>query len=174
MQGQRTERTSAPAAPVRGDAGGDHLHRRDGVLIGGMRTPGEGQIVQAVQFLGGQGRGGRREQDGAVAVGLHEEAAGLMRFAFEADRAVEVGPGVVEHRVVRRQADEFEAVQFRRVGGDGGRLHQPGRTGNPGPQVGPEFAVHGLQHGQVAHQFGHGVEPPGHVDDFKTGTLFWP
>ena len=66
-----------------GDARGDHFHRRDRFLVGRMRTPRERQGVQAVQFFGGQGRGGRHEEDRAVAVGLREDAAGLVGLALK-------------------------------------------------------------------------------------------
>ena len=102
-----------------------------------MRTPRERQGVQAVQFFGGQGRGGRHEEDRAVAVGLREDAAGLVGLALKPDGPVQIGAGHGKHLVVRGQADKLKAVQLLSIGGNGGCFDEPRRTGNPGPEVRP-------------------------------------
>ena len=72
-----------------------------------MRAAGVGQVVDLVQFLGGQRDRRRIEPDVALAVRLHQRA-GVAGVGFEMEGARGMG---VEHRVVAdllvgRQADD--------------------------------------------------------------------
>lgn len=94
-----------------------------------------------------------------------------MGLALKPDGPVQIGAGHGKHLVVRGQADKLKAVQLLGTGGNGGCFDEPRRTGNPGPEVRPQLPIHGFQHGQIAHEFGHGVEPPGDVEE---GALAMP
>ena len=135
--GGPVSRTSTrPAAAMGGDARGDHFHRRDRFLVGRMRTPRERQGVQAVQFFGGQGRGRRHEEDRAVAVGLREDAAGLVGLALKPDGPVQIGAGHGNISSCEGRSGSSRPSSSSASEGNGGCFDEPAVPGIPAQRSG--------------------------------------
>ncbi len=132
VRGDRAERAAAEAAAHDRQGMADHLPRRNLVaVVGRVRRAGIGEVVDAVELLGGEGFGRRRHPDHPVAVALDQRAA-VERAALLVDdpRRVGIHRLVVDHRLVGRQFDGEgnvlrQILRFGFVGEAGFVLHRP-------------------------------------------------
>ena len=75
VEGQGAEAAAAEASPAGGQGEGHLRKGRDGLLVHGMGLAGEGQVVDLVQFLPGEGRRRRIADQIPLLVGLDEGLA---------------------------------------------------------------------------------------------------